>query len=294
MDAAQRAANTKQHRQQEYEKYCNSFSHYLPLWKVDDKEWVAQRKQTWNAIADREKQEDQFFVKTEWENRGRFFQRGKPRINDAVLYPDERIRLTPFDSVDQILEFYRAEHVSHRGRLHENALRMTSYRLRACPAEFHRVELIAKALYNPKWVGCKEPMGIYDRHDYVVTCPRDAVRCYVIDARRHIRYSESSSREEVYRRSKKRFTGQERSYVEITIDYFLSSLAIALDDSYTGYGEVLDQSDFEDMHELAKLAYAVKPDAGNPHTELFIQQMKDRVIPHPLFQQALSVPLSTR
>lgn len=111
MDAATQAAMKNHYQQQKYEKYCSSFALYLPLWRVDDKDWVAQRKQAWRAIEERQKQEDQFFVKAEWDTLGRFFLRGSPRVSDKPLPTDKQIRLIPFASTEQIVELFRAQHV---------------------------------------------------------------------------------------------------------------------------------------------------------------------------------------
>lgn len=291
MDAATRVTMKNHYQQQKYEKYCSSFAQHLPLWRIDDKDWVAQRKKAWSAIEEREKQEDQFFVKAEWEALGRFFLRGSPRVSDKPLSTDKQIRLIPFESTEQILEIFRAQHVSHRQGLHEKALRLTSHMLRACPDEFHRVELMARALYGTEWVECKEPMGIDHKPGYVVTYPREAVRCYLSDAASHLRRSESAYREQAKRKYNSQFTGLERSYVEVTVEYFLQSLAVALDESRTSFGEDLDRSDFEAMHDLVKIADTCRPDAGNPHIESFLQQLRETIIPHRLFQKALSVPL---
>lgn len=261
----------KKYQNEAYEKYLEKFSSTVHLWRLGDKQWVENRKSIWERIIDREKKEDSDFVKSYWEEAGRFFLRAKPRKNDNELYVYRRMAYTPFTSVDQIRELYMKEHVSLRRSLHEQLLTCACRAYRSVPEEFHRVQLIAEALYCKDYVAKKEPMGHAKKPEFSVYHPRDFIISYTSEAINYLKRSNSDYLENLRETHNQHWTGHERSFSEVTIEYFLGALEYAVFNDSGEYGGVINDLGIKGVNEMCALIESYKPDIENENRNKYIE-----------------------
>ncbi|GHA03206.1 hypothetical protein GCM10008090_10240 [Arenicella chitinivorans] len=261
----------KKYQNEAYDKYVEKFSSSIPLWKLNDKEWVHCRKEVWQRIIEREKGERNDFVKSYWEEAGRFFLRAKPRKNDSVIYVYRRMAYTPFSSVEEIRELYMNEHVSLRRNLHEQLLSYASRTYRAVPEEFYRVKLIADALYCKEYVAKKSPMGHANTPKFSVFYPRDFIIRYTGEVRKYLNRSDSTHLEKLSQVQNLQWNGHERSFAEVTIDYFLGSLEYAVNNNTDEYGGVITETGIEGVNQMCELIESYSPDIHDENRDKYVE-----------------------
>jgi hypothetical protein len=268
----------KKYRDEAYEKYIEKFASTIHLWKLEDKQWVSNRKAIWEKIVDGEKKKDRDFVKSYWDETGRFYLRAKPRKSDNEIYVYRRMAYTPFTSVEQIRELYMSEHVSLRQNLHEQLLTYTSRAYRAVPEEFHRVQLIAEALYFKDYVARKEPMGLDKKPKFVVYYPRDFIISYTNEVRNYLKHSNCDYLEDLRRVYNQHNTGNERSFSEVTIEYFLGVLEYAVLNETDEYGGTIEGSEIEGVKEICSLIESYNPDIKDKNRDKFIERASEIIL----------------
>jgi len=268
----------KKYESEVNEKYLKKFASTIHLWKLDDKQLVENRKSIWQKIVDREKKEDGGFVKSYWDEAGRFFIRAKPRKNDKELYVYRRMAYTPFTSVEEIRELYMKEHVSLRRSLHEQLLTYTCRAYRAVPEEFHRVELIAKALYCKDYVAKKEPIGHAKKHKFSVYYPRDFIITYTSEVRSYLKRSSLDYLENLTKVHNQHYTGHERSFSEVTIEYFIGVIEYAFYNDSDEHGGVINDLGVDGVIEICRLIESYSPDINDKNRDLFIESAREYII----------------
>ena len=268
----------KKYQNEAYEKYFDKFRPYIHLWNLTDKEWVRRRKEVWGKIVEREKQEDKNFVKSYWEEAERFFLRAKPRKSDNELYTYRIMAYTPFQSIDDIVELYLKEHVSLRHNLHENLLTYASSFYRAVPEEFHRVQLIAEALYTRDYVAKMEKMGHDQSPDFVVYYPRDFIKCYSSGVRNYIKMSSADYLKNLKDIHNQHYTGHERSFVEVTFDFFLGSLEYAMSDNAKEFTGTINDRGIKGIKEICTLIESYEPDIQDEFRDNFIEKSRNYIL----------------
>lgn len=268
----------KKYKNEAYDKYVEKFYSSIPLWKLDDKQWVNCRKEVWDKIIEREKEEDKGFVKSYWEEAGRFFLRAKPRKNDSEIYVYRRMAYTPFSSVEEIRELYLKEHISLRRNLHEKLLTYTSRTYRAVPEEFHRVKLIADSLYCKEYVAKKDPMGHAKKPKFSVYCPRDFIIDYTGEVRNHLKRSDSTHLEKLSKIHNQQWSGHERSFVEVTIDYFLGCLEYAVNNDADEYGGVINDIGIKGVNQICELIESYSPDINDKNRDNYVEVACDTIL----------------
>ena len=268
----------KKYQNEAYEKYLEKFSSTVHLWRLDDKQWVKNRKSIWERIIDREKQEDDDFVKSYWEEAGRFFLRAKPRKNDNELYVYRRMAYTPFTSVGQIRELYMKEHVSLRRNLHEQLLTYARRTYRSVHEEFHRAQLIAEALYCEDYVAKKELMGHAKKPKFSVYHPSDFIVSYTSEVINYLKRSKSDYLDNLRQVHNQHWTGHERSFSEVTIDYFLGALEYAVFNDSDEYGGVINDRGIKGVNEMCTLIESYKPDIEDENRHKYIENAYAKII----------------
>ena len=261
----------KQYQDEKYQSYLSKFAHLVHLWRLDDPTWKKTRKEVWEAILAREKREDRHFVKSYWEAAERFFLRAKPRKADNEIYLDRRMSYTPFTSTEQIIELYMNEHKSLRRNLHEKLITRVSSTYRAVPQEFHRVELIAEALYSADFLEKRASLDESGQAELGITYPRDFIVSYTGAARNYLRYSHHEhikSAEEVANRY---YTGSERNFCEVTIDYFLSMLETAVLDQTGENVNKINDLGIKGVKDIRVLVDSYDPDIQDANRDRYVE-----------------------
>jgi len=262
----------KKYQNEAYEKYLGKFRPYIHLWNLTNKDWVKQRNEIWDRIIAREKLESGHFAKLYWETEGRFFLRAKPRKSDSEIYAERMVAYIPFSDVYQIREIFNAIYVSNKAGVHSKILRYANSIYRAVPDEFHRVELIVNALYSKDYVAKKELNG--KKETLIVSNPRDFIIQYLVEARNYIKRSEKKHLDKLKNIHNQNYTGNERSFVEITHDFFVGSLEHALDEKFTSHSECLRDDSIAQIKEFIDLITNYAPDVSNVHRDDFIEKSR--------------------
>lgn len=279
----------------DYEKYMNKIRPFVHLWKLKDKQWVEQRNAIWKKIAEREENEKgDRFKKTEWGAYSRFFLKAKPRKSDAELYDYKRIAMTPYETPEELVNDFENRGSNHKSDLHEQLIKFTSSFYSAVPEAFHHVEFIAKALYNRDYVGKVEEFspGCFD---YVIFRPRNFVSFYASSTMDYLNLGKNDYLE--YKRNRFK-TGHERSFVEITIDYFLDTLEYTLTDKpeklsgrIKDYGTgTLNDSGINGVKEISSIIESFSPDIKDKNREIFIEEAQEKILKNEYVLQVLAMP----
>lgn len=271
--------------EEDYQKYIDKFRQNIPLWKTDDKEWLAQRKRSWSKIIEREKLDNSNFVKSYWDAEGRFFIQAKPRKSDKEIYLYRRMAYTPFNSIDEIVHLYLKEHVSLRQNLHDQLLTYASYIYRSVPDEFDRVKLISKALYSADYVAKMEPMGRSQKNEFTVICPRDFVILFTGEVRNYINRSNAQYLDEIQRNGNQHYNGHERSLVEVTFEFFLGSLEYSISDNAKEFTGVINDLGIRGVKQICELIEAYDPDIKDKNRDAFIEKSKDLILKNEFVQK---------
>lgn len=252
------------------DQYFESIRH---LWRVDDEDWLNRRLYSWWRIIEREAQDSREKLnKSYWDATERFFVRAKPRKTDKKMYIYRRMAYTPFDQTDQIIDLFSHQHTSLKKDLHRQLLKYASKRYRSVPHEFCRVELIAEALYSKEFVAKTEHTDTSDREMFIVENPRDFSIGYLNDTRNHLERSTFAYLNKIHEINHFSYTGVERSYVEVTMDYFLGSLA------YSVEHEKIDERLINGVKKVCDLVENYSPDIENKYRDEFVENAEARIL----------------
>lgn len=276
----------EKYRNEAYEKYLEKFKFTIHLWKLKDEQWVSRRKRVWERIIEREKIEDSNFVKSYWNEAERFFLRAKPRKNDKEIYLYRRMAYTPFSSIQEIREIFSNEKVSSKRFVHDNLLGYADRIYRAVPEEFHRVQLIADALYSEDYATKKEVMGHNnDELKFIASYPRDAIIRYTSAARNYIKRSDSAYLKKLREIHNQHWTGHERSFSEVTVEYFLKALEYALTNNINEYGGTINNLGVEGVNEICNLIETYSPDIKDENRDRYIEYASEKILRNPLVKE---------
>ena len=272
----------KKIEESEYRKYLSKFDKHTGLWKLDDANWVKNRNETWEAIKERELKEYPKTPKSEIGQKERFYLRAKPRKTDRELYVYQRITLSPFEGVEDIREIFFNEHVSQRRNLHEQLLTYASRMYRAVPNEFHRVELISEALYCSEFLAMKEEMGYDKRLDFVVTRPRDFIIKFAWEATQFLKISKLDNIHDLKSRNNQHWSGNERSYVEVSIEYFLGNLEYLIRNANGSKSDSINELAINGIKELCSEIENYSPDFDAHNRDAFVESARTKILGHDL------------
>ncbi|MEM7469438.1 MAG: hypothetical protein AAF387_21510 [Pseudomonadota bacterium] len=184
----------------------------------------------------------------------------------------------PFSSVDEIRALYMREHTSLRRDLHDQLLIYVARTYCAVPEEFHRVALIAEALYRPEDAAKKEPIGHENKPEFVVTYPRDFIIKFTREARNFLKLDNSAKRERLQQNNNRRGAVSERSFVEVSIDYFLAVLNYAETNETEEYGGNINKKGIKGIVDLCDMLETSKVDLSNEFRHAFIEQAKNSIL----------------
>ncbi len=273
----------KKYQDEYFEKYKSEIDVFKHCWRLDDKEWLAQRKHAWETIVDLEKREDpRKFSKSYWDRLGRYFIKASPRKSDDRLYTYIQLAMTPFENPAQLTDHFETLKASNKKQVHEKILTFANNLYRSVPEEFYRVRLIADALYNSNFLRKTEPQGHARREKLVVMPPESFIWHFMSTTRNHLNRSYKGYLLE--RRSHKNnpqfYTGNERSFVEATIDYFLESVEFLMEERAEDLGNIVDI-----IAEGCETIELYDPDIENKEKDRFVAEAKAKILGNSLIEK---------
>jgi hypothetical protein len=269
----------QKYRDEASQKYDSLIEPFRHLWKLDQPDWLSNRENIWKSIVEREMLDDgDDFVKSYWERLGRFFVKAKPRKSDDHLYEYIRLALTPFENPNELVEHFEKRNPSQKKAIHRELLFYADRMYRSVPQEFHRVELIATALFNKAYIGKTEPQGPWQTEELVVVDPVDFVYKFMGETRNHLDRARKLRLKELRKHHDQHYNGKERSFVEVSIDYFLSAFEQLMVDRE---GEVPARLLTKIQNGLRAIE-EYKPDVKNEFKDAFVAQCRENILKNDL------------
>ena len=196
-----------------------------------------------------------------------------PRKSDEHIYSYERYTYTPFTTIEQIKSVYESTKENSRANLHKNWLFSADRFYKTVPREFYRVKLIADAIYNAEYVAKCSPGANYF-HALQVVEPIDFIYRYARGVSEYIKLSSEKYLARQRKRDITMLTGKERSFVEVTMEYFIENLNFSIDSEHSA------RIDKEVIRKMCDSLISYNPDVENTSKDEFVKTAQSRLVQH--------------
>lgn len=162
-----------------YERHCELYSEFKCLWKVDDEQWINDRKTSWrNRLEEigntpHNKYIGEFYVYGK--EPPSFFEDEETGERDHIEFQfHHRLAYTPLETIEQVQSFYEKDQRNLK-RNHETS-QYVSGCLAGMPERDEKVKLVTQALYCDKYF--KQEKEISGEKCLVTIDPQDFVIGY--------------------------------------------------------------------------------------------------------------------
>ena len=129
-------------------------------------------------------------------------------------------------------------------------------------------------------------MGHEQKPDFVVYYPRDFIVSYTSEARLYIKRSSSNYLED---KSHQCYTGHERSFIEVTLDFFLGTLEYVISDSAKEFTGTINDLGIKGVKELCALIESYAPDIDNKYRDDFIENARKHLLSNQNVKKVLTM-----